>query len=680
MDETYHFVMPSVDLNGMSLVPLRFKPTVVKDETSYDSETTFVDAQWFRFWRGKPETIGGYQRAFTEVCEGICRGLAHWSDSVGTQHYIVGTHLKLYAFSGGIQSNITPPDEVEGTLTNAIRTLADSKTVTISHVNHGLKDGDVIYLYTSEAVGGALIRGAYTVTVLTSSSYSIEHVLAATSTIINGGTSITYYYPRQTLSNIFTTTAGSTEVVVTHVAHGRNSDDRVFYSDATPVGGIIIDGEYSVLVVLDDDSYTIVVDSAPNTSTTGGGNVSVLYELGVGRESGVGGFGYGTGTYGTGPYGTSEGKISDLPPSTWSLARYGDEGLFCRFGGKLYKWNRQGRAIRLYGAPTQNNVVLVSNERIILVGGTQNADGDFDPMLLRWNNAEVEYDWDLTDNTTTSGDFPLNVGSQIMAMKETDKEILTFTDEALYSVQFNTQSVYTPVFLASECGISGPNAHALLDKRMIWASNRGVFFMYAGGPVDRVDCPIQKFMFDSIPENQGGKIYGGTITEFGEAWFLYETADENKYVIYNPSADSWSTGNLNRTAILDAGSAPRPLMACDGVYLYFHELGTTDDTGAPIEAYIETGSFDLGEGDMIVFIDRIIPDFVLTASEISVTIKGKKYPNTANTTKTYTVTSDTDRINCRLRGRHLTFRVDKTVDGKCRWGNIRLDVQPDGSQ
>lgn len=79
-------------------------------------------------------------------------------------------------------------------------------------------------------------------------------------------------------NNPFTTTSSSAVVSVAHTAHGlAATTDYVFFSGATAVGGITLDGLYQVTAITSADIYTIT-HSANASSSTSGGGASVLYK------------------------------------------------------------------------------------------------------------------------------------------------------------------------------------------------------------------------------------------------------------------------------------------------------------------------------------------------------------------------------------------------------------------
>jgi hypothetical protein len=150
---------------------------------------------------------------------------------------------------------------------------------------------------------------------------------------------ITPDFSEGVLVDPFTTENGSAIVTVEHEEHGLFADQTITYSHAAAVGGITIDGAYTVTSVITRDSYTITHTSAASSGATGGGAVDYVAAWQAGLVDGTGGLGYGTGAYGVGVYGLS--SQTDYLPAVWSLDSLGEILLANRRGGGLYIWQPQ---------------------------------------------------------------------------------------------------------------------------------------------------------------------------------------------------------------------------------------------------------------------------------------------------------------------------------------------------
>jgi hypothetical protein len=134
------------------------------------------------------------------------------------------------------------------------------------------------------------------------------------------------------------------------------------------------------------------------------------------------------------------------------------------------------------------------------------------------------------------------------------------------------------------------------------------------------------------------------------------------------------------------------------------EFGLDDDSGPspqPIEAYIESSDFDIGEGHNFAYVWRILPDLTFAGStagtnastnpnppNVLLTIKarqnsGSAYNSSSSPYVTATIPIAADQYNgqvyTRIRGRQVAFRVASTALGET-WqvGAMRIDIRPDG--
>lgn len=102
-----------------------------------------------------------------------------------------------------------------------------------------------------------------------------------------------------TVANPFTTTNGSSTVLVTIPGHGAGINDFVTFSNATAVGGLTLNGEYQITTVPSSSTFTIVAASNATSSATGGGaTVTAAFQINVGLNTTVYSNGWGTGSWG----------------------------------------------------------------------------------------------------------------------------------------------------------------------------------------------------------------------------------------------------------------------------------------------------------------------------------------------------------------------------------------------
>jgi hypothetical protein len=133
------------------------------------------------------------------------------------------------------------------------------------------------------------------------------------------------------------TTDGSRLITITATAHSATPGTYINISGATAVGGITLSGEYEIVGVPSDNTYTIIASTAANATTTGGGAaVVVVYDINAGPAIATSAIGWGSGPWGFGVWGSS--VPVGLPMRLWSIVNYGDDLIFAEREGGIYYW------------------------------------------------------------------------------------------------------------------------------------------------------------------------------------------------------------------------------------------------------------------------------------------------------------------------------------------------------
>lgn len=136
-----------------------------------------------------------------------------------------------------------------------------------------------------------------------------------------------------------TTTLGSTTVTVSGWTHSLVEDQRFEYDNASPatVGGVTIDGAYTVLEVL---SATAITFTAASAATSAAGPTSVTCDANIylapGLVDGTAGAGYGVGPFGGGDFG-EPAELAAFYPRTYALDQWGQNLLANPRGGGIYE-------------------------------------------------------------------------------------------------------------------------------------------------------------------------------------------------------------------------------------------------------------------------------------------------------------------------------------------------------
>ena len=625
----------------MPLQKFIFQPGINKEGTDYTAEGGWFDGNLVRFRKGFPEKIGGWVKYLTSSYNGTGRKMLGWVALDGTRLLALGTRTKLYVQEGADFDDITP---IRATSTNGV---------------------------------------------------------------------------------VFAATNGSSTITATDDAHGASKGDFVTFSEAVSLGGVItaavLNQEYEIATVPSVDTYTFTAkDTSGDTvvanssdSGNGGSAIDGAYQISPGLDTYVDGTGWSASAWGDGTFGSSSAIGSNNQLRLWSLDSFGEDLIACPRGGSVYYWDyttASTRAVALADlaganlAPTLGLQVLVSDvDRHVLVLGADPIDapgtgrtGAIDPLLIAFSDQENAAEWQPL-STNTAGSLRCSAGSQIIGGLRARQETLIWTDVALYSLQFIGAPLTFGLTLINE-GVSliGPNAPVNTPTGIFWMDKKG-FYAYQGA-VQPVPCSVHSYVFDDFNEDQAFQVFGFLNKQFNEVGWFYcsgSSSTVDRYVTYNYVDQTWSIGQLARTAWLDEGIESVPRAAgYDGTsnYIYSHETGFDDD-GAPMDnVFIESADFDLGEGEDFQFIRRCIPDVKFTGNggtdqTINFVLKARNYPGESLTTdQTTAFTGTTTKIDTRARGRQAAVRFESDDDGApgvrtgvgFRIGGTRLDLQPNG--
>ena len=398
----------------------------------------------------------------------------------------------------------------------------------------------------------------------------------------------------------------------------------------------------------------------------------------------------------------------------WSLDNFGEDLISCVRGGGIFFWDNSDtvsvRAKALEDLtsvnlpPTVGLQVLVSDvDRHAIVLGADPIDSAgvartsvVDPLLIAFCDQENILEWE-PKSTNTAGSLRLSSGSQIIGGLRARQEVLIWTDTSLYSLQFIGPPLTFGLNLINEgVGLIGPNAAVNSPAGVFWMDRKG-FYVY-NGSVQNIPCSVQSYVFDDINEEQNFQFFGFLNRRFNEVGWFYSSSDSNlpnRYVVFNYSDNVWSIGQLDRTAWIDEGIENNPRAAgaaSSSYYIYDHETGNDADGSPMTNVYIESGDFDIGEGEEFQFIRRMIPDVRFTGTggsgqQINTVLKTRNYPgDSLATDSTTALTATTTKIDMRARARQAVVRFESDDDAAegvqlgvgFRVGGTRLDLRPNG--
>jgi hypothetical protein len=554
----------------------------------------------------------------------------------------------------------------------------------------------------------ATLGGANLIAVGTNLKYYIQ----------NGGLyyDITPIRKTTTGAATFAATNGSSVLTVTDAANGVLIGDFVTFSGAVSLGGnitaTVLNTEYQVIGTPTVNTYTIDVGVVANASDVGNGGASVVarYQVNVGPEIQIPLTGWSSGTWGSGVWGVGVPSTSSM--RIWTQSNFGENLIFGPRGGGVYYWDAASgltsRGVALTGSnvPTVQNIIMVSDvSRFVICFGTNDIGSAIqDPMLIRWSDQEDATNW-TPAATNQAGGLRLSHGSEIVAAVQTRQEIVVFTDASVYSIQYlGPPAVWGATLLADGVSVIGPNSPVVASGVTYWMG-LDKFYKYDGN-VTTLRCDLRQHVFSDINLSQAYQAFGGSNEAFNEVWWFYCSANStvvDKYVVYNYVEDIWYYGTMSRSAWIGADISKNPVAATYYYNLVQHEVGVDNNetaTTLPINAYIETAQWDIGDGDSFTFIRRALPDVTFRTSsgpvapQLTMTIKpmrnsGSGYNNpqseggspSANVVRIAQAPIEefTGQVFIRVRGRQFVLRYESEQIGTA-WqaGATRIDVVKDG--
>ena len=645
----------------MPLQKLQLRPGVNRESTTLANEGTWFEMDKVRFRSGYPEKLGGWTLDTGSAVAtlqppagsywGVCRSLFNWVTLSGFNLMGLGTNLKYYIqqTSGGAFYDVTPIRLIDAGVTNAFTTTNNSTTVVVNDTAHGGQTGDFV---TISGVAGT----------------------------VNG-------IPNSALNREFQLTR------------------------------------------ITANTYSIVVSSAATSSGTAG-TATFTYQINTGSEIYTVGVGWGAGGWG----GDSDGTLTgwgvaapvglgvELQLRLWSQANYGQDLIINPRGGALYLWKVNAsptvydRAVLLSSTspspydtdadcPSVCNAVAVSDSSrfVIAFGCNDYGETNIDPLLVRWSDQEDYATW-APAATNQAGSYRLSTGSSIVANLQTRQEILVWTDAALYSMQYlGPPYVWGFQILGANISIAGPNSIATAANITYWMG-LDKFYMYSGR-VETLYCPLRQYIFGDINLQQQYQFFSSTNEGYNEIWWFYCSANStviDRYVVYNHLEQIWSYGNMSRTAWTDSPLRDFPAAAGYNGQLIYHENGVNDGTTnppSPIESYIQSADFNIGDGHNYGFVWRMIPDITFDGSyvnnpAVTITMRPRQNPGSNygaapspevisaqnyQGQRNYVVQQFTEIVYTRIRGRQMAFKISSDGLG-VQWqlGVPSIDVRPDG--
>ena len=718
----------------MPLQKIQFKPGFNKQQTATGAEGQWIDGDNVRFRYGEPQKIGGWQQLVSSTLAGPAREQLTWTSLNGKRYAAIGTSKLLVIYYQGSFFDITPLGTALSSCT--FDTTNTSTTVTVNKAGHGLEVGEYI-IFTSVTPPTGFVAADFTTntfevkTVPTSGTFTITMAVASSGTASASGSATTT--PYVIIGPTFQTPAygfgtgyfgGTIPTSITNQLNGalNDSDTTITVDDTTgfpATGRIDIDSElitYAGITATDFTSCTRGVNGSTAASHLDNAVVTNATDWADWGEE------------------TSEASVT-LAPGSWSLDNFGQILVATIKNGKTFTWDPSAagatstRATVVANAPTASIMTIVSDrDRHLFAMGTETTIGTpstQDPMFIRFSNQE-DINTYTPKVTNTAGTFRLDTGNEIIGAIQGKDYIFVLTDVAAYVIQFvGPPFTFSVRQVGTNCGCIGQHAMVFAQGAVFWIGFGGGFFVY-DGTVKQLASSVEDFVFNDTGDNLGFNYEAGQITYgyhnslYNEVGWNYAKAGStqvDRNVVYNYLEQTWSVGSLARTTYADASTFELPYATefystftptfptINGVSnlvgatkYWSHETGVNEVSATGVKtliaAFIKSGDYDIsdqglgGDGQFIMRVKRFIPDFKDLEGNAKITLFFRDYPANADSTPSttpplitgpFTITSSTDKIDTRVRGRQVSLKIENdAVDENWRYGTLRLDIEAGG--
>ena len=720
------------------LAKFDFRQGFNRETTQYAEGQSWYDGNRVRFRADRPQNMRGYEVRTSTTFDGSARDLITWTDADSKARALFGTPDKLYEHDGDSIYDITPI-QVYATLTACFGTSVGTTRVCCSDAAHGRAEGDYVYFTSTSAIGSSnvsLSGNVYPITSVVSGAVFTISVTgnAASTESAKGKATFNYYIPTGAsvaaagvgytaasynaadptsvgISKISTTGSNTLVTVSCAAAHNGVANDTIIFIPSSvaahpvtvggnliltrsSVGSVDVGGPEFTIVSIASTQVIINVNTAASATENATSNLAMTARI---YPQVAGSIGTPYRAYNEPASASASGLVFKI--AQWSLDNWGEDVIANRSGTNIFYFDSDAsttpvRATSITTSPISVNSIIVSpNDRHLIALGsneysaTATVSGTFNPMLVRWSDQDDRTNW-VPSVSSTSGEVVLTDGTQIVGGVRAKGAINIWTDNSLWLMEF-VGPPFTFRFnqAGTNCGMIGPHAGVDYNGVTYWMGYDN-FYRYTG-QVEIIPCTVRRYIFNDINSSYYDKVYAGINAEFREIIWLYPSGSGtecDKYVIFNPEENYWVYGEMIFTTFAGTevfGNTITTGVTASGNNIYNNEpVDVFTGSGETLVSYIESGDFDVADGNAIMFMNKIIPDYDLSGGKIKMKIITKEYPeSTDSVTKEFDIYKTTQKVNFRSRGRQAKVRVScASNNASWRWGSIRLGLQGDGSR
>jgi len=606
----------------MPLTNFRPAPGINKEVTDYTGEGKWVDSDNVRFFQGLPQKIKGWEKFVSTTLVGVVRDQHAWVSLDGTRYDALGTDRKLYVYSEGLVTDITPIRATEA-LTDPFTTNGTA-TVLVTDSGHGASTGDFVTFDSFSTIDGLDMNQEFEITeVVNTSAYTVTHTSTASGSTAGGGGTGNAAYQIQI----------GPEFSVPAYGFGTDTWGSGGWGDPSTSSNVTLEarqwsldnyGEDLIATVLNGGTYIWDTSAGVSTRATAVANAPTASRLSL--------------------ISTPDRHLILLGTETTIGNPATQDDLYLRFSDQENINEYNPTAIN-----TAGSLRITDGSRIIAAERSRG-------QILVWTDTSLQ-SLQYIGPPFTFGLRQLGQNCGIIGQHgAVDLNGVSYwmSQDSFYlfdgSVKKIPCTVEQFVFsnlnqTASENTFTGHNGEF---NEVLW--------FYARTGSDQINAVV------AYNYNEG-TWWTGT---------LRRTSWIDREVFNNPIATYYdSTATANNETILGLTNGASTV--------YLQEQGTDAD-GQAMTAYLKSGDVQIAQGDEFAFVSRLIPDVQNQSGVLNLDFEFMRYPNdTTPVSKSTSFTSTTNKVDLRGRGRAFTANlVSNTTGTAWRLGTLRFEVQPDG--
>ena len=625
------------------LQKLTFKPGVNRDQTNYTNEGGWYECDKVRFRSGQPQKIGGWLKYSITTVIGVCRQMFTWF-ALGAENVMaVGTNAKLYVDAGANLYDITPLQRTSTTLGAAagpFTATAGSRTITVSYSTDAAYNpsaGNYVTFSGATSLGGAITATILNQNFLITSvdtaakTYTIVSTTAATAgDTAKGGATVTAKYDIDT--GYVTTTYG--------YGWGAGVWGRGTWGSGstTPVSLFQRDWFFDNF---DNDLVANIRNGTP---------YYWAYD--------------GTFTTRAIPLSSLPGASAVPTEVTQLLTSQGDKHLLAfgatEYGGStfnplLIRWSDQDRPE--YWTPEVTNsagfikvsrgsyivrAIPTRQEIVVFTNATLNS-------LQFLGTTDVFGIQELSDNISIASPRACTAVNNVVYWMGNEKFYMyagsvgtlpcTLRNHVFENLNYDQidQVVCGTNEQWNEIWWFYPTGSSTYNNAYVIYNHLDQIWYY--GNITRTawnDSPLRQYPQAANNTIVTGSISGTTLTVTAVTSGILTVGavisgtgvTANTIIV----AQGTGTGGVGTYTVSTSQTVPSTAISANG-YIYNHEDGVDDNT-APMESYISSSDFDIGDGENFTLIKRIIPDVEFNGSDtntnpnptVTLTMRPRNFP------------------------------------------------------